>query len=106
MELVWGLTVTEATGANTVTWALPLIPSLVAVIVTGPPGLIALTIPLGETLAIPELLEAHATRRSFRTFSAESLTVEDSCSSAPTNIVAVAGITLTLATGGGTSSTP
>jgi hypothetical protein len=59
-----GLTVTEATGiAMTLTAAVPLFPSLAAVIVTGPPTAIPVTSPVAETLATAELLEDQVTVR-------------------------------------------
>jgi hypothetical protein len=65
-----GLTVTDATDAGgtgmTVTDADPLFPSLVAVIVTGPPTATPVTRPAEETLAIAVLLEVHVTARPVR----------------------------------------
>src|SRR6266550_4426120 len=59
-----GVTVTAATGATvTVTVAVPLCPSLVAVIVTGPPAATPLTSPLPFTLAIALLLDCQVTTR-------------------------------------------
>lgn len=62
-----GATVTDATGtAVTVTVAVPLCPSLVAVIVA-PPGATAVTVPLGATVATPVLLELQAIVRPVTT---------------------------------------
>jgi hypothetical protein len=64
-----GLTVTVATGtAVTVMAAVPTLPSLVAVIVTGPPGAIPVTTPvLALTVANAALFEVHVIERPVRT---------------------------------------
>jgi hypothetical protein len=61
---VAGATVTDATGTTvTVTDAVPERPSLVAVIVTGPPAATPVTRPLLETVASPALLVLQVTGR-------------------------------------------
>jgi hypothetical protein len=66
MGVVEGKTVTDATGtAVTVTLELPDCPSHVAVI-AAPPGMIAVTTPLDDTVATSVLLDDHATARSVR----------------------------------------
>jgi hypothetical protein len=60
------MTSTEATGittAATVIAAVPLFPSLVAVMVAGPPAETPVTSPVPDTLATPGLLELHAMAR-------------------------------------------
>src|SRR5262245_7474339 len=97
--LVAGATVTEATGTMmTVTALVPLLPSLVAVIVAEPAPT-AVTRPLAETVATPVALLDQVTTRPFRTFPAESLVVALSCAVPPTTRLAVAGATVTVATG-------
>jgi hypothetical protein len=77
---VLGVTLTAATGAGvTVIAALLLWPSLVAVIVTGPPTAIPVTSPVALTLATPTLLLAHVTVRPVSGFPAASLGVAVSC---------------------------
>src|SRR2546428_699016 len=94
-----GLTVTDATGTfATVTAALPLLPSLVAVIVTVPAAT-PVTRPLAETVASVGFELAHATDRPASTFPAASFGVALSCSVPPTRRFANAGLTTTEATG-------
>src|SRR6266566_6793414 len=70
-----GATVTEATGPTvTDTVAVPLFPSLVAVIVAAPAAM-AETRPLAETLAMPGALLDHVTTRPLKRLFAESLVV-------------------------------
>src|SRR5437870_9878924 len=96
-----GLTVTEATGTlETVTLAVPLCPSLVAVIVADP-ATVPATSPLPLTLATEVLLLAHVTVRPDSGFPVASLGVATSCTVRPTWIAAVAGLTPTVATGTG-----
>ncbi len=79
MLAVGGLTATEATGTGvTVTPALPLCPSLVAVIVADPAAR-ALTRPLLFTVATAPLLLAHVTARPASGLPAASLGVAVSC---------------------------
>jgi hypothetical protein len=96
-----GVTVTVATGTGvTVTEAVPLFPSAVAVIVTGPPGATPVTRPvLAFTVAAATLLELHEIPRPVRTFPFASFVVATSCWVAPAITLAVAGVTVTLATG-------
>jgi hypothetical protein len=78
--------------------AVPVLPSLVAVIVTGPPAAMPVTSPVDETVAIAPLL-VHVTSRPVSTFPAASVVVAVSCTVAPTTTIAVAGVTVTDATG-------
>ncbi len=96
---VAGLTVTVATGTGvTVSAAVPLFPSLVAVIVTVP-VLTPVTSPLPFTVARPVLLLAHVTTRPVSTFPFASRGVAVSCTVCPAITLADAGLTLTVATG-------
>jgi len=94
----FGLTVTEATGTFvTVMLAVPLFPSLVAVIVAEPvPAPVARPVPPTVTA---ELLLAHVTVRPVSTLPMESVVVACSCVVAPTRMVAAVGATLTADTG-------
>src|SRR6266513_3336198 len=95
-----GLTVTDATGTPlTVMLAVPLCPSLVAVIVTGPPAATPLTSPLPFTLAIALLLDCQVMTRPVNGLPFASLRVAVSCTVCPTVRLAVAGVTVTEATG-------
>src|SRR5881396_555345 len=97
-----GLTVTDATGTPlTVMLAVPLCPSLVAVIVTGPPAATPLTSPLPFTLAIALLLDCQVTTRPVNGVPFASLGVAVSCTVLPTATPAVGGVTVTDATGTG-----
>jgi hypothetical protein len=92
------VTVTDATGTGeTVTEAVPLWPSLVAVIVAVP-GALAVTSPVCETLATPSLLEDQVTGR-VSILSCASFSATISCSVSPCTTVAVDGLTVTEATG-------
>src|SRR5919198_174677 len=94
-----GLSVTEATGTTlTVIAAVPLLPSLVAVIVAEPAAT-AVTRPVADTVAMPEALVVHVTARPVSTLPAESLVVAASCCVCPTTRPAEAGVTVTDATG-------
>src|SRR5437667_3882300 len=94
-----GVTVTEATGRCTTVMAeVPLCPSLVAVIVADPATL-PVTSPLALTVATEVLLLAHVTVRPDSGLPFASLGVATSCTVCPTCIAAVAGLTLTEATG-------
>src|SRR2546427_3157243 len=97
-----GLTVTDATGTPlTVMLAVPLCPSLVAVIVTGPPAATPLTSPLPFTLAIALLLDCQVMTRPVNGFPFASLGVAVSCNVLPTATLPDAGVTVTEATGTG-----
>src|SRR5258707_15710197 len=80
---------------------LPLLPSLVAVIVTGPPAATPLTSPLPFTPAIVLLLDCQVTTRPVSGLPLASFGVAVSCSVAPTATLAEAGATVTNATGTG-----
>ena len=96
-----GVTVTEATGATvTVTAAVPLFPSLVAVTVAEPAAFAA-TRPLALTVATDVLLLPHVIVRPISTLPAESLVVTDSCAVWPTTRPVDAGLTVTETTGTG-----
>src|SRR3989442_1656882 len=97
---VAGLTTTEATGTvDTVTAAVPLWPSLVAVIVTAPTAT-PVTRPLAETVATAPLLVVQVTVRPLSGLPAASLGVAASCAAPPTYRFGAAGLTATEATGG------
>src|SRR6266481_2672912 len=99
MLAVAGETTTEATGTSvTVTAALPVLPSLVAVIVTVPTAPLV-TSPLALTVATPVLLLVHVTDRPVNAPPAESFGVAANCSVCPTLRLPVAGETTTEATG-------
>jgi len=94
-----GLTVTEATGTVvTVRVAVPLWPSLVAVIVADPTALVV-TKPLALTAATAALFDAQVTTRPASGPPVESLGTAVSCVDLPTVIVADEGVTVTEATG-------
>src|SRR6266571_4926413 len=86
--------------AVTVSAAVPLFPSLVAVIVAAPTAT-PVTRPLPFTLAIPPLLDAHVTARPVRTVPALSLVTALSWTAWPAGTLAEAGLTVTDATGAG-----
>jgi hypothetical protein len=97
--------VTELTGAGvTVIEDVPLTPSLVAVIVTGPPSATPVTRPLfASTVATAVLFELHVTVRPASTLPAASLVTAVSCCVGVTPItrLTVSGLTVTVATGTG-----
>src|SRR5207244_1695493 len=96
---VAGVTCTDATGTRvTVTAAVPLLPSLNAVIVAEP-GATPATWPLGLTRATLVSPLAHVTLRPVRVLPAESRGVAVSWTVCPTATLAVAGDTVTEATG-------
>src|SRR6266511_696027 len=106
MLAVGGLTATEATGTGvTVTPALPLCPSLVAVIVTEP-ATFPVTSPLVLTVATAVLLLVQPTVRPVRVLPLASFGVAVSCAVCPTRMLAVGGLTATEATGTGVTVTP
>src|SRR5256712_3185176 len=88
-------------GGVTVTAAVPVLPSLVAVIVTGPPGTTPVTSPLAFTLAIVLSLDCHVITRPVNGLPFASLGVAVSCAVPPAATLAVAGVTVTDATGAG-----
>jgi hypothetical protein len=97
-------TVTVATGATvTVIEDAPLCPSLVAVIVTGPPAATAVTRPVVLTVARALLLDVQVTTRPVRTLPFESFVTALNCRVGvmPSTRVAVAGLTVTVATEAG-----
>src|SRR3989475_5444046 len=99
MLAVAGLTVTVATGTFvTVTVAVPLCPSLVAVIVADPAAT-PVTNPLGLTVAAAALLVAQVTTRPLRAVPFASFGVAVNWVVAPTVTPAVVGLTVTEATG-------
>src|SRR5437667_12752553 len=100
-----GLTLTDAPGTGvTVTVAVPLFPSLVAVIVAVP-ATTPVTSPLVETLATVEALDAHVTVRPGSEFPTESCGVAVNWTVPPTARLGVAGFTVTEATGTATAVT-
>ena len=100
-----GVTVTEATGAVvTVTAAVPLFPSLVAVIVAEPAAT-PLTRPVLLTVAAAVLLLDQVTVLPVSTFPAESNVVAVSWRVCPGCTLADAGLTLTAETGGRVTAT-
>src|SRR6266498_1021208 len=105
MLAVAGLTATDATGTGvTVTAALPLCPSLVAVIVADP-ATFPVTSPLVLTVATAVLLLVQPTVRPVRVLPPASFGVAVSCTVCPTGMLAVAGVTATEATGTGAAVT-
>jgi hypothetical protein len=102
---VAGETLTVATGTGvTVTLAVPLLPSLVAVIVAEPAAT-PVTTPLDDTVAIPVLELDHVTVRPVSTLLFASRVVAVSCTVRPTVTLGVAGATVTDATGTGVTVT-
>src|SRR5439155_21910404 len=88
-----------ATGIGfTVTAALPGRPSLVAVTVTAPAAA-PVTSPAEETVAVAGALDAHVIVRPESTVPAASFALATSCTLAPTNTSAEAGLITTEATG-------
>jgi hypothetical protein len=102
-----GVTDTLATGARsvpcdavTVTVEVPVLPSLVAVMVTVPTAT-PVTTPLEDTVAFVGSLDVQVTTRPVRTFPPASFVVAVRGVVAPTATLAVVGATVTVATGGG-----
>src|SRR6266496_42106 len=85
-------------GAVTEMAAVPLLPSLVAVIVAVPVAT-PVTRPLAATVATALLLFVHVTDRPVSVFPAESWVTAASCTVAPTATLVDAGFTVTAATG-------
>jgi hypothetical protein len=97
-----GDTVTVLTGASvTVNEDVPVIVSLVAVIVTGPPAATAVTRPVALTLAIALLLEDHVTVRPVSTLPLASFVKAVNCcvGVTPSTRLAEEGVTVTVLTG-------
>src|SRR6266853_1043568 len=86
---------------RTVIDAVPLLPSLVAVIVTGPPAATPVTRPLPFTLAIVLSLDCQVITRPVSGLPLASFGVAVSCTVPPTATLAEAGVTVTEATGTG-----
>jgi hypothetical protein len=99
MPAVAGATVTVATGARvTVKLAVPVFPSLVAVMVAVPAP-VAVTRPLELTVARALLELDHETARPVNALPLASRVLADNCTVPPTWRFAVAGVTVTVATG-------
>src|SRR5438046_3033168 len=101
-----GVTATEATGAIvTVTVAVALFPSLMAVMVAEPAATPVttptVTWPLAVTVAIAALLVDHVTTRPLNGLPLASRGVAVSCTACPTAALSVVGLRLTDATGTG-----
>src|SRR5437773_11902638 len=100
MLAVAGVTASDATGMGvTVTADVPLVPSLVAMIVIGPPAAFPVTTPFASTSAIVALPVRQMTTRPLSGLPFASLGVAVSCVLAPTCTLAVGGATSTGATG-------
>jgi hypothetical protein len=100
---VGGVKVTVATGTGfTVRVALPVLPSLIAMICTVP-GATAVTTPEVETVAIEELPEVHVAVRSVRILPEPSRIVAVACVVCPAVMLVEASETVTSATGTGTT---
>src|SRR5438128_397073 len=96
--LCQALAVVRRFGAVTVIAAVPLWPSLVAVIVAVPVATLV-TRPLPLTAATAALFDVHATPRPGSVFPAESVVTAERCTVAPTGTLVDAGLTVTHATG-------
>jgi len=93
---------TDATGTGmTVMELVPVCPSLVAVMVTGPPAATAVTSPLASTVATAASFVDQVTVRPVSTLPSASRVSAVSCCVAPTWMVADGGLTVTELTGGG-----
>src|SRR5207249_1643594 len=96
---VVGLRLTDATGTGfTVIAALPVLPSLVAVIVTAPAAA-PVTRPVEETVAVAGALDVQVIARPESTVPAESCAVPVNCAVLPTSRFTALGATRTEATG-------
>src|SRR5438105_15485185 len=91
----------DVPGGVTVIADVPLRPSLVAVIVTGPPAATPLTSPLPFTLAIALLLDCQVTTRPVNGLPFASLGVAVSCTVCPSSTDRESGVSVTGATGAG-----
>src|SRR5947208_681074 len=96
---------TDALGGVTVIADVPLWPSLVAVMVTGPPAATPVTSPLPFTLATVALLADQVTVRPVNTLPLASVSVAVSGCVCPACTLAAAGLTVTEATGTDTVTT-
>src|SRR2546425_2812436 len=96
-KLSWKRIVPPPVDADTVTAAVPLLPSLVAVIVTEPAAT-PVTSPLPFTVASKALLVAHVTTRPLNGLPTSSFGGATSCTVWPTARLADAGLTVTEAT--------
>ena len=76
----------------------PLLPSLVAVIVAAPAAT-PVTNPLAETVATPAAVVDQVTNRPASVLPAASWSAAASCCAPPAEMLAVAGLTSTVATG-------
>src|SRR2546428_4633185 len=95
----------ELPGAVTVPAAVPLRPSLVAVIVTGPPAATPVTSPLASTVATAGVPLAHVTVRPVSGLPLASCGVAVSCTVRPACTLWADGLTTTVATGVGAHTT-
>src|SRR5258705_5618690 len=102
-----GVTSTEATGTNatTVMADVPVTPSAVALMVTGPPPALPVTRPLASTVAVAALPVAHVMARPVSGLPPASLAVAVSWTVAPSAIVADGGVTVIEAIGTGVTVT-
>src|SRR5256884_8999047 len=92
MFAIAGAPATDAVGTRlTVTAALPVLPSLVAVIVTAPAAT-PVTSPVADTMATPGALDAQAMARPDNTFPAASVAVAASGRLPPPNTAAGVGV--------------
>src|SRR2546422_1980513 len=106
MVAVTGVIATAATGTfATVTVAVPLFPSLVAVIVADPAAT-PVTTPVADTVAMAGFALVHVIARPVSTLPAASLGVAVSCAVLPTKTFVVAGLTATHADGTEGTLTP
>src|SRR5438270_13600572 len=96
----------DVPGGVTVIADVPLRPSLVAVIVTGPPAATPLTSPLPFTLAIALLLDCQVITRPVNGLPLASRGVAVSCTVCPFATVPEPGVTVTAATGAAGTVTP
>src|SRR5258705_13348101 len=89
-----GVTVTEATGTlDTVTLAVPLCPSLVAVIVPGPPAATPLASPLPPPVAVAAVLDDQGVTRPVKGLPFASFGVAVGWAGCPPRRLAHAGVT-------------
>jgi len=96
---VAGLTITDATGTLVTVMAAVLVALSHAAVMMAVPAASAVTSPVPFTVATPGLLLVHVTTRPVNTFPFASFGVAPSCTVCPTMILAVAGLTVTEATG-------